>query len=171
MWRHHAHVYCLFLSVGNEFGNLDVWKANDYTYSPCMVNSPNVLCVGGTMPDNSVLFVMNGNSRGGSNYGTSTVNMGAPSIDMLTTVIGSGHDRVAGTSYATPLTAAVAGLVQGVVGLTSEGNGSAAAVKNILMGSGDYFASLPFRTQRKLNASRAIASAIAFVSNGTLCEL
>lgn len=133
-----------------------------------MVDSPNVLCVGGTMPDNSVLYVLNGNTPGGSNYGANSVDMGAPGINLITTAPGSTYEAAAGTSYSAPLTAAVAGLLQGVLGLTSDGNGTGLTVKNLLMGSGDFVATLPFRSQRKLNASRAIASAVSYVSNGTL---
>ncbi len=43
-------------SAGNEWTNLDNWRIGNYTYSPCMVPTDNVLCVGGTNSTNAIFY-------------------------------------------------------------------------------------------------------------------
>ncbi len=57
----------------------------NYTYSPCMVNTSNVLCVGGTTSGDSIFFATIMNQEVGTNYGSRSVDMGAPGMDIYTT--------------------------------------------------------------------------------------
>ncbi len=53
-------------------------KGLGWSYNPCLVDLPNVLCVGGTTPTDELADF--------SNYGVTTVHVGAPGVNIVSTV-------------------------------------------------------------------------------------
>ncbi|KXZ55015.1 hypothetical protein GPECTOR_3g178 [Gonium pectorale] len=156
-------------AAGNEWTSLDGWRSSNYTYPPCMVDAPNVMCVGGTNASDALFYVFVMNAAAGTNFGANTVDLGAPAHSIYTTDIAFNnfYSTVSGTSFSTPIVAAVAGLV-----LTALGGQTRATpktpllIKNILMTSGDLLPGLQgqFRSARRLNAGNAVAAALTLAS-------
>lgn len=59
----------------------------------------------------SVTATNNADMRTFSGYGATTIDVGAPGADIFTTTIGGGYGSTSGTSFASPLTAGVIGLL------------------------------------------------------------
>jgi hypothetical protein len=53
-------------------------KSLGWSYNPCLVDLPNVICVGGTDPQDALADF--------SNYGAATVHVGAPGVNIISTV-------------------------------------------------------------------------------------
>ncbi|KAG2483909.1 hypothetical protein HYH03_017230 [Edaphochlamys debaryana] len=152
-------------AAGNEWTSLENWRGANYTYSPCMVDTPNTLCVGGTNSEDKIFYLFAGNRDQGTNYGATTVDMGAPGAAIWTTDIAWNgyYNNVYGTSFSAPITAAVAGLVLAALG--GQGRATSATplqIKNILMTTGDDLPSLQgmYRSSRRINAGNAVAAAL-----------
>ena len=65
-------------SAGNEALDLDHLSGLGYSYCPCLVDLPNVVCVGGTdVEDRRAAF---------SNWGNTTVHIGAPAVQIYSTM-------------------------------------------------------------------------------------
>nr|BAF36498.1 Subtilisin-like serine protease [Volvox carteri] len=159
-------------AAGNEWTSLDTWRDANYTYPPCMVTTPNVLCVGGTTVNDTIFYAYLRNQDVGTNYGPNTVDMSAPGMDIFTTDqaynFSSGqveptYISISGTSFSTPMVAAAAGLVLTALGGQSRATSSTPAiVKNLLVTNGDLLPSLQgrFRSGRRLNVGNAVAAAL-----------
>lgn len=156
-------------AAGNEWTDLDTWKALSYTCSPCMVDAPNVICVGATDEDDMALHFWAGNRDQGTNYGPKTVDMGAPGTHLYTTDVDGGNSYVYGTSYASPMTAAVAGLALLALGSQDHVTESTPALlKEILMRSGDpvNVTKSTFVSMRRLNAANVVSAALTLSHTG-----
>lgn len=91
-----------------------------------------------------------------SQWGATSVDMGAPGSDILSTVPGGGYSSYSGTSMATPHVAGAAALV-----LSINPTLSAIELKNLLMQSGDDNADLADKTVsgKRLNVNQAVIDA------------
>ncbi|KAG2430743.1 hypothetical protein HYH02_013582 [Chlamydomonas schloesseri] len=152
-------------AAGNEWTSLEGWRSGNYTYSPCMVATDNTLCVGGTNVNDTIFYVFAMNQQAGTNFGLTSVDMGAPAHGIYTTDITfrGNYSSPSGTSFATPMVAAVAGLVLSALGGTGRATPQTPLqIKNILMSSGDLLPSLTnqFKSARRLNAANAVAAAL-----------
>lgn len=96
-----SHPNTLFVAAaGNDGQNEDAAGASaDY---PCADADPNVVCVAAV--DNS------GQLWSSSNFGASTVDIGAPGVKVLSYVMGGGAEYWTGTSMAAPFVSAAAAL-------------------------------------------------------------
>src|SRR3989449_4315521 len=86
---------------------------------PASYNAPNVVAVAATDNTDSLAFF--------SNYGPSSVHLGAPGIDVLSTAVGSNYAYLSGTSMATPHVSGAALLVLSKCSL------STASLKTLLL--------------------------------------
>jgi serine protease len=91
-----------------------------------------------------------------SNFGATSVDLGAPGVSVLSTTPGDTYSSFSGTSMATPHVAGVAALV-----LASNSTLSTEELKSLLITSGDSKSALAGRTVsgRRLNAANALAQA------------
>ena len=141
----------LFVAAANNHGR----NSDLYPNYPSGFDAPNVVSVAATdQYDNKAPW---------SNYGTTSVHLGAPGVDILSTVprgvcgdCSTGYSRMSGTSMAAPFVAGVAAL------LLSQKNMSPTELKEQLMGTVDMLASLGGRTASggRLNADRAVRNDI-----------
>ncbi|MCL1474338.1 S8 family serine peptidase [Argonema antarcticum] len=136
-------------AAGNEASNNDIFPAYPANY-----DLDNIISVAATD--------RNDNLAGFSNYGATTVDLGAPGVNIYSTVpYSSGYDTYSGTSMATPHVSGVASLIWAQnPGMTAQ------EVKNRILGSVDPVAALDGKTLTggRLNAYRAIAE----VGTGTI---
>jgi hypothetical protein len=103
-------------AAGNDSFNLDE--------TPCYPSSyklPNMISVAAV--DNR------GSLAGFSNYGRTTVHVGAPGVDIYSTIPGGGHDFMNGTSMAAPHVTGIAALI------ASSGVNDPARIKQIILNS------------------------------------
>jgi subtilisin family serine protease/subtilisin-like proprotein convertase family protein len=109
-------------------------------------------------PNPDIVSVASTNNRdvlsGFSNFGRTTVDVGAPGSDVLTTSVGGGYQFTYGTSFSGPY-------VAGVLGLMSAANpfASKEQLKQALLGGVDVVAGLQNRvvTNGRVNAARSLA--------------
>jgi subtilisin family serine protease len=89
---------------------------------------------------------------GFSNYGSTTVHLGAPGVSILSTAPGGGYVWMSGTSMATPHVSAAAALVLSKCALDTAG------LRSVLLSSADRIGSLAGRTTSgaRLNVYRAL---------------
>jgi subtilisin family serine protease len=130
-------------AAGNASANNDV-TAN----YPSNYNAPNVVAVAAT--DN------NDGLASFSNYGRTTVHLGAPGVDILSTQPGGLYQYLSGTSMATPHVAGAAALV-----LAAKPTLNTAGVKSALLNNVDPIPSLNGLTVTggRLNAAKAVGAA------------
>ena len=76
-----------------------------------------------------------------SNYGKRSVHVGAPGVDILSTVLGSDYEQMSGTSMATPFAAGLSGMIK-----ASYPNLGYIQVKNLLMAGGTPIEALAGKT-------------------------
>jgi len=93
---------------------------------------------------------------GFSQWGLTTVDLGAPGSSILSTIPGGGYDSFSGTSMASPHVAGAAALV-----LSVNSSLTALEVKEVLMNSGDDNAALTGKTVsgKRLNVNQALIDA------------
>jgi hypothetical protein len=89
-----------------------------------------------------------------SNYSSTLVDLGAPGVNILSTIIGGQYEEMSGTSMATPHVSGAAALVLSVCSL------STSALKQTLVSTADPVPGLAFLTisGSRLNAYRAVHS-------------
>ncbi len=112
---------------------------------PASYEAPNVVAVAAT-DDNDLL-------AGFSSFGATSVDLGAPGVDVLSTTIGNTYSVFSGTSMATPHVAGAAALV-----LSANDTLSVTELKDALLLSGDPIPALEgiTVTGRRLNAASAL---------------
>lgn len=138
----------------DESGSLFVAAAGNngmdtdyYPHYPSSYDVPNVMSIAATDDMDRLAYF--------SNYGNRTVHMGAPGVDVLSSVPGDSYSTKSGTSMATPHVAGAAALIKSYnPGLTH------IEIKEILMVSGDSIPSLEGRTVSggRLNIHKALIS-------------
>lgn len=111
-------------------------------------------------PNPDIIAVAATNNRDGlasfSNFGLTTVDVGAPGEQVLTTAVGGGYQLINGTSFASPYTAGVIGMIASVNRFLSPQE-----LKAALLNSVDPVASLNGRTVTggRVNMYRALLAA------------
>jgi subtilase family serine protease len=118
-------------------------------FYPASFDAPNVISVASTGYTDDISWF--------SNYGATSVDLGAPGEDILSTTIGNSYDYASGTSMATPHVAGAAALVLSFCDL------STAALKDTLLGSSDPLPSLEGITVSggRLNVNNALHACTA----------
>jgi subtilisin family serine protease len=139
-----AHDVLVVAAAGND------WSDNDLspTY-PASFTDDNLIAVAATTANDSLAYF--------SNFGVSSVDVGAPGDDIESTVLGSGYDFYSGTSMATPYVAGLAALVKSV----APGR-SYLELREIVLGSVDPLSSLSGKTATggRVNAHSAVQLAM-----------
>ncbi|EKE77018.1 S8 family serine peptidase [Gallaecimonas xiamenensis] len=131
------------VAAGNAGSDLDASPGYPASY-----DSDAVLAVASTDHNDAM--------SGFSSYGATTVDLGAPGSDILSTYPGGGYATASGTSMATPHVTGVAALVWSVNPDLSIGE-----MKQLLMDSGDSLPALDGKTLsgKRLNAKNALDAA------------
>lgn len=132
----------LFVAAAGNYGS-----DNDlYPFYPSNYESPNVVAVAATDRNDNLAYF--------SDYGLTTVDLGAPGVDTLSCIPGNGYGTKSGTSMATPHVSGVAALIRAVApGI------DVVHLKERLLAAVDPVPSLTGRTVTggRLNAFLAIA--------------
>ena len=111
-------------AAGNDGTDNDVSP-----HYPSSYDVPNVIAVAATDHNDDLAYF--------SNYGATSVDLAAPGVNILSTVLNDGYNSYSGTSMATPHVSGVAGLIKAQFpALTSDG------VKSRLLGTVDPIPSL-----------------------------
>ncbi len=129
-------------AAGNNYGqNTDVTP-----HYPSAYDLPNIIAVMATDHNDQV--------AGFSNYGPTTVDLGAPGVDILSTLPGNSYGLLSGTSMATPHVTGTCALI-----LAVNPNIPVSQMKSVLLDATDPIPSLAGKcvSQGRLNAFFAIA--------------
>jgi len=118
-------------------------------FYPASFDAPNVISVAATDNTDDLAWF--------SNYGSSSVNLGAPGVDILSTVRNGQYAFLSGTSMATPHVSGAAALLLSACTLDT------ASVKEALLGTADPLPTLSgiTTTGGRLNVYSALSSCIA----------
>jgi subtilisin family serine protease len=129
--------------AGNEGVNIDGVGNKSY---PASFAFENIISVGASDPESRLVSW--------SNYGTQSVDIVAPGVNILSTVLGNGYEYYSGTSMATPYVAGVVALLK-----AHDKTLSTLKIKEALMQSGDAFSALQstVKSGARLNAANAVA--------------
>lgn len=117
--KEHLQLGILFIAAASNDG-----LNNDETESfPANYNLANIISVAATdRKDNLADF---------SNYGKRTVHVGAPGVEIYSTVLGNGYEKIDGTSMATPFVAGLANMIK-----ASNPNLNYTQIKNLILAGG-----------------------------------
>jgi subtilisin family serine protease len=135
-------------AAGNDGGNLDATPVYPASY-----DAANIIAVGATdNTDHLASF---------SNFGSASVDLAAPGVDILSTGIGGGYYYASGTSMATPQVSGSAALVLSKCSLGT------AALKTNLLSQVDVLGSLTgwVHTNGRLNVYRALRACMPTISS------
>ena len=146
----------LFVAAAGNSGTND----DTTLFYPADYNSSNVVAVAATDIDDALASF--------SNYGPTKVALGAPGVNIFSTLSGNSYGYLSGTSMATPHVAGAAALILSSCTLTT------AQLKSTILGTVDVIPSLTGKvsTNGRLNADRAIRSCapanvnVALAANG-----
>src|SRR5208283_4014528 len=129
------------MAAGNSSASLDTT-----TFYPASYRTPNALAVAAT-DDNDALASF-------SNYGKGSVDLGAPGVNIVSTILGANYETMSGTSMATPMVSGAAALVLAVCPLTT------AQLRSALVNNVDVVAGLASTTISggRLNVYKALQS-------------
>lgn len=140
--------HVVVIAAGNSSGNSD-----NFPIYPAAYNLPNIISVAATdSMDNLANF---------SNYGATSVDLAAPGVGILSTVLNNGYANMNGTSMSTPhVTGAVALM------LSRQPNLSVAEIKSILLSTVDPVTALANRTVSggRLNLNNALLALAPSIS-------
>jgi subtilisin family serine protease len=134
----------LFVAAAGNSGS----DNDQFPTFPATYDAPNVVSVAATDHSDALAFF--------SSFGATTVDLGAPGVDVLSTTPGNTYSLFSGTSMATPHVAGVAALV-----LSVNPTLNVTALKDVVLNSGDPIASLQgiTVTGRRANAAGALGLA------------
>ncbi|MEA2238336.1 MAG: hypothetical protein QOC81_3060 [Thermoanaerobaculia bacterium] len=129
-------------AAGNSSSNTDT-----YPQYPSSYNTANMIAVAATDNRDALAYF--------SNFGLTSVHLGAPGVDVLSCYPGTTYTTLSGTSMATPHVAGVAGLV-----LAKTPALTTAQVKSAILNNIDPIASLSGKTITggRLNAAKAVGA-------------
>jgi uncharacterized repeat protein (TIGR01451 family) len=129
-------------SAGNSTANNDT-----YPHYPSSYNTANMISVAATDNRDALAYF--------SNYGPTTVHLGAPGLNVLSCYPGGSYTTLSGTSMAAPHVAGVAGLV-----LAKTPAFTTAQVKSAILNNTDPISSLTGKTITggRLNAAKAVGA-------------
>lgn len=132
-------------AAGNDGADIDAIDEQDRTAFPAGYDLPGIISVAATDNDDGL--------AGFSNYGAREVDIGAPGVDILSTVPGAGYAIFSGTSMASPYVAGAIGLIA-----SARPGASPVELRAALMNSSDPIPSLQNRVQSggRLNVWRAV---------------
>jgi len=130
----------LFVAAAGNYGS----NNDTAPFYPASYAAANVVAVAAT-DSNDFL-------AGFSNYGSTSVDLGAPGVGIVSTTIGNSYSNFSGTSMATPHVAGAAALVLSHCQLDTAG------IKNVLLNSVDHLSTLTgfTATGGRLNVDTAI---------------
>jgi len=137
------HNVLFVAAAGNGYSDNDV-----YPHYPSNYDVPNVLAVASTDHNDA--------KASSSNYGLTSVDLGAPGVSILSTVPGNGYGYKSGTSMATPHVSGAAALLKGY-----NPNLTALDLKSLIMDNVDPVASMSGITVTggRLNINNALMMA------------
>ena len=156
-------------AAGNEAIDLDLMSKFGYSYSPCLVPLPNVLCVGASDYTNSRAYF--------SNYGAASVHVGSPGEEIYSTYyrnssLGVEHTYAPlnGSSMSTPMVSGSAAMALSLLGAADGNYFKASIVKSLIMNASTKIpaqnipSTLPWQSRGLLNIGSMMTSALQLKS-------
>ena len=137
-----THGILFVVAAGNSVTNVDTSASY-----PCSYNATNVICVAASDQNDALAWF--------SNYGATSVDLGAPGANILSTIKGGGYTYFNGTSMATPYVTGAAALILSAPG---QANLTVDQLKSLILSSVDPVVSLSGKTVTggRLNVCQAI---------------
>ena len=142
----------LFVAAAGNYGFPNDWLP----FYPCGYDASNIICVAATDQNDARAYF--------SNYGTTSVDLGAPGVNILSTVAGGGYAYMDGTSMATPHVSGAAALVLAL------GDRPTAELKQAILSSVDPVPGLAgaVATGGRLNVAAALVASGSLPSSPAL---